>query len=277
MLIWHNGDLIDHSTPRLSPLNAGTLLGHGVFTTLGIWNGIPFAFDRHFARLQRDSERFGLNVPYTEPTLTDALNQLIAENGITRGMARITVTARGDGRWFTAEGSDVSIVAKNLPAPGTNAPLRLTQSRFRMESRRATSGTKSTSYADASLAWREAHERGFDEAVLCNSTGALCEGSRSNLFWARGETLFTPSLDCGPLPGIARELIIEWARERGIVVREGAFSPTELNAADEIFTTSATFGPRTVGAFDEDTYAAPGPLTTLLQTVWSEAVNLIHN
>jgi branched-chain amino acid aminotransferase len=178
------------------------------------------------------------------------------------------------------------IFAKATPAsqsePSTQR-LRLVLSPFRLESRRALSGVKSTSYLDYQLAWQRATRSGFDDAVLCNGNGALCECTRANIFWVRDGRLHTPSLDSGCLPGIARELVLHWATEDGVAIKEGIFSPHELAGADEAFLTSATQGPRAVAwhAINEQDdspheFAAPGSLTVRLQQRWQIAVQGEH-
>jgi branched-subunit amino acid aminotransferase/4-amino-4-deoxychorismate lyase len=104
-------------------------------------------------------------------------------------------------------------------------------------------------------------------------SGALCEGSRSNLFWAREGELFTPSIACGCLPGIAREVVLEAAAQLGVTAREGVFSLQEILNADELFLTSSTNGPRGVAEFhfsdnDSETFPSPAPLTKKLQDWW---------
>ena len=162
-------------------------------------------------------------------------------------------------------------------------PLRLSLSPFRFDARRPLAGIKSTSYLDHQLAWREAVRRGYDEAVVCSSEGALCECARANLFWVVIGELRTPSLDSGCLPGIARALLLEWLPALGLSCREGLYMPHELATADEVFITAATTGPRPVtGFYDavdaapmsgiEHSYAAPGPVTRLLTEKWVDSV-----
>ncbi len=126
------------------------------------------------------------------------------------------------------------------------------------------------------MAWLTARRDGFDEAVLCNQSSALCEASRANLFWSQGGALFTPALDSGCLPGIAREIVIEMAAQHGLPTREGLFSLPELSSAHEVFLTSATTGPRSLAQFYDGSfineYPSPGPVTTQLQALWREFV-----
>jgi branched-subunit amino acid aminotransferase/4-amino-4-deoxychorismate lyase len=210
---------------------------------------------------------------------------VIAANKVENGVLRITLLRRGDGRWNTAEGSDLLVIAKSVQtSTGTMSTqrLQLVLSPFRLEARRALAGLKSTSYLDYQIAWEQATRSGFDEAVLCNGSGALCECARANLFWIRDGFLYTPSVESGCLPGIARELMLGWAHEHGIAVKEGLFSPHELAAADEVFVTSATQGPRAVASFalsaEDDqphNFSAPGNVTTMLQVRWTKAVSVL--
>lgn len=356
MQVWLNGKFEAANSARVDVSSAGLTLGWGVFTTIGVWRKRPFALDRHLARLRCDAARVQIEVVFDDQTLENALLRLIEMNlGSNHardegsnapvqsdGVARITITQRGDGRWNRQQGSDVCVmfqphkkesIAKTEPAAfrrvlqkGSSnqsestfqtttgntsthaAPFaearrtaqarsadestegkveesprfaRLMMSGSRVEARRALCGVKSTSYGDYFFAWREAVARGFDEAVLRNHRGALCECARSSLFWTHHGELRTPSLRCGALPGIARALVLEWAQDDAIPLREGIFSPRELDCAEEIFITSAAQGPRAVGHWNNGalarTLAAPGPLTSHFLHRWSKAVDCSPN
>ena len=278
MILWFNGALMEDSQAQVSVLGAGVLLGWGVFSTIGVRDVKPIAASRHFARLRRDAEKLEIEFPFEDAALFNGLIEVIARNGIENGIARVTVTRRGDGRWNHAGGSDCFMVAHTTP-PAKLSNLRVVLSPYRLDARRALAGVKSTSYMEQQLAWMEAQKRGFDEAIICNQSGAFCEGARSNLFWVQGGELFTPSLACGCLPGIGRELMMEAAAQLGVVVKEGAFSLQELFGADEVFITSATNGPRSIAEFhmgeEHEEYLSPGPLTHRLQQWWSENLDML--
>ncbi len=279
MVIWLNDEIITDKTATVAASAAGLLLGWGVFTTLGIWNGHAFAVERHLARLRRDAAALDIPIAFDDDAIRAALQTVIEQNQVREGHARCTATRRGDGRWNRSGGGDLSIMAAAAEQPAGNAHLRLVLSPYRIEKRRPLSGIKATSYLDYQWAWREAVQRGFQDAVLCNSQGVICECTRANLFWARRNELHTPAPDTGCLPGIAREIILEWAGDMALSVREGVFSIQELAGADEVFVTAATTGPRAVEVFCdawdesgiEHFYGAPGPLTQRLQKRWSDA------
>ena len=67
-LIFHNDRLIPLQEAHLSPGQMGLLMGWGVFTTLRIYEGRPFAFDRHWARMSFDAERLGMNLTRAMPS-----------------------------------------------------------------------------------------------------------------------------------------------------------------------------------------------------------------
>jgi branched-subunit amino acid aminotransferase/4-amino-4-deoxychorismate lyase len=277
MKIWLNGSLLEETSAALPAHNAGTLLGYGVFTTIGIAESRPIWLDRHLQRLRHDSAHLGLEIPISDKVLCDALHELIKANDAANGMARLTVTASGDGRWNKATSSDISVLAMSAPR-AKHQELQLLLSPHRLDSRRPLCGIKSTSYASQQWLWQQAQREGFDEVVLLNENDVVCEGARSNLFWVRNGTLYTPQIATGCLPGIARAQIINWAKDDGVEVQEGSFTLPELLAADEIFLTAATTGPRSVAKLHQstlmqlseagETYLAPGKQTQHFQERW---------
>ena len=100
-------------------------------------------------------------------------------------------------------------------------------------------GVKSTSYAVNIAAEDEAKRRGADDAVFVDDAGIVLEGPTTNMWWRRGETLYTPSLDLGILAGVTRATMLELASGAGYPVEEGRFRLAELAAADEAFTSSS--------------------------------------
>lgn len=274
-MLWLNGELWPDDAP-IAATSAGTLLGWGVFTTIGVWKGRPFALDLHLQRLQHDAAKTQIEYSMSDAIVAQAVQDVLAANNIERGLARITITQRGDGRWNYSSDSDVSIAAQNFPPSARTNNLRVALSPFRLHSRRATSGLKTTSYLDHQLAWMEAQKRGFDEAVLLNEREEICEGARSNIFWVRDQTLCTPHGSSGCLPGIARALLLRWARQEKIETREERFSLDELLAADEVFLSSAATGPRCVREVVGETtkvFAPKGEVSSRLQSRWEDAVN----
>jgi branched-chain amino acid aminotransferase len=96
-------------------------------------------------------------------------------------------------------------------------------------------GKISGAYITSSMAKTEAVESGFDEAILMNSQGKVCEATGMNLFIVRNGTLITPGYDQDILEGITRDSIVQLAQDLGIPVVERAIDKSELLLADEVF------------------------------------------
>jgi 4-amino-4-deoxychorismate lyase len=116
----------------------------------------------------------------------------------------------------------------------------------------------------------EAKARGADDAVFLGSGSVVLEGPTTNLWWRRGRTLFTPTLELGILAGVTRAALLELAPARGYEVREGAFGLGELAAAEEAFTSSSVREVMAVRELD-GTPIALGPAARELQAALREA------
>jgi len=101
-------------------------------------------------------------------------------------------------------------------------------------------GLKTTSYAENVYALAAAKAHGFSEAIFCDTSGRLCEGTGSNIFLVIDDQIVTPSEESGLLRGITRDLVIELARDAGLAVTERDVDPAELWNAEEVFITSST-------------------------------------
>jgi branched-chain amino acid aminotransferase len=266
MIIWLNGALQDDpATAGVSPLDHGLTTGDGVFETLKIVNGQPFAVTKHLERLVVSAT--GLGLP--EPDLTrveEAIAAVVkADPGIAFGRLRITYTAGpsplSSERGTAAPTLFVASHAIERPAP---ASAIITVPWVRNE-RSAVSGLKTTSYAENVLALAYAKERGGSEAIFANTVGNLCEGTGSNIFCVFDGELVTPPLVSGALAGVTRNLVLAWF---GAVERDVPLA--KLAEADEIFLTSTTRDVQAVHRADDRDLAAPGEVTMAVAKVFAE-------
>ena len=194
--------------------------------------------------------------------------QLIEAENIRDGLARISGTKCGDGRWNTSEGAHWSIVvAGGVAASG--ALLRLEVSPFCVAARAPLAGVKTTSYLPYLFAWNEARARGFDEALLLTENSWICEGARASVFWAKDGALYTPSLDCGCLRGVGRAIVLE-----NFAANQGRYSLNNLWDADEAFVVSGAAGVRAVGSLCDGRQTRDwneiGSLTSAIQAIFRQ-------
>jgi branched-chain amino acid aminotransferase len=225
---------------KISVLDHGFTVADGVFETLLISDGKVFALDRHLARLAKSAAGLGISAP-DAPAISAGITQVLEANPkIDFGRLRITLTSGsgplGSDRTSAAPTLVVSI-AQQSPWPASTSVLLVPWTR---NENSPLAGLKTTSYAENVYALDAAKSLGFSEAIFCDTSGRLCEGTGSNIFLVKDDQIFTPSQASGLLRGVTRDLVIEWANESGFVVVERDVDPTELWDADEVFITSST-------------------------------------
>lgn len=255
-VVWVDGRLQDANAPALSPFDHGLLTGDGVFETLKVLAGRPFAVRRHLERLARSAAGIGLALPPADQ-LRSALDEVVRANELDEGRLRVTVTG-GPAPLGSERGTSpptVVIAAGRLPPwPPTTDVCVVPWPR---NERGALAGLKTISYGENVVALAYARERGAGEAVFANLGGRLCEGTGTNVFVVSDGVLRTPPLTSGCLAGVTRDLVLELtdAVEEDLPVEA-------LGDADEAFLTSTTREVQPIRAVGGRVLpTAPGPVT----------------
>ena len=270
--VWINGALVDATTARVSPFDHGLLVGDGVFETIRVYEGQPFAWTRHLDRLAHSAAGLGLTVP-DRAHLRAAADAVLAANAHAEARLRITITGGvaplGSER---GEAGPTVIVASSAVNPWPPS-VRVVVVPWVRNDRGATAGLKTTSYAENVRALAFAHERGASEAIFANTRDELCEATGSNVFVVRDGALATPPGSSGCLLGVTRALVLELAPTLGLTVDERPLPLDALRDADEAFLTSTTREVQPIAAVGESTLpAVPGPVTSALAAAFTDLV-----
>jgi branched-chain amino acid aminotransferase len=238
MKTWVNGELTAGDAAAIRADDRGLLVGDGVFETMKVIGGTPFALTRHLDRLRRSADGMFLAIP-PDADLRAAVIETLAANAseLPGGDARLRITVTGGpGPMGSARGSAApTLIVTTGKLPAYSGPARVVTVPWPRTERAATAGIKTTSYADNVVALAYAHERGGDEAIFPNTLGRLCEGSGTNVFVGIGGQLLTPPLSAGCLAGVTRALLLEWTD-----AREADLPLSALAEADEAFLASTT-------------------------------------
>ena len=228
MKFWVGGRVVPEEHAAVPVLDHGFTVGDGVFETLKTVTDasvgvVPFAMDRHIARLSRSAA--GMGMAMADPDeLRDALLAVCAANPelAEGGRLRVTLTS-GTGPLGSERnsGSSTLVVAASRSSRWP-AATTLALSPWPRNERSPLAGLKSTSYAENVLALAHAKSLGAGEALLGNLAGEVCEGTGSNVFIVSDGRISTPPLASGCLAGITRALVLEWCADAGIEIEQTA-------------------------------------------------------
>lgn len=269
-----NGCLLPVEEVRLSPGQAGLLTGWGLFTTIRIVEGVPFAFERHWKRLRRDAERTHCPFPFDEATVHAQLDALLEANQVREGAARIYMVYNTAGFWRSDEPFPaVDLLLSSADLPAYREPSRLALREHGRHAASPLAGVKTTAWLNNVWNLYEAQQAGLDEVVLMNERGEAAECTAANIFCAREGRVFTPPLSSGCLEGVTRGILLEMSAQTGIVVEERTLRPDDLFTADEVFLSSTNRNLLAVGEIAGHRIAqAPGPIMTRLDQAFDAYV-----
>jgi branched-chain amino acid aminotransferase len=272
--VFHNESLLPVEKVRLSPGQAGLICGWGLFTTLKIFKGEAFAYERHWRRLEKDAAIIRLPMPYTAAKVRVHLHEVIRANYITEGCARIYLVYNTANSWQSDEQfPQVDLIIYTAALPHYVEPVRLALREHGRHAASPLSGVKTTSWLNNVWAVAEAAKDGFDEVALLNERGEVAECTSANIFAVKEGKVLTPPLNSGCLEGVTRGILMEIAPEAGVAFAEQALRPEDLYTADEVFISSTNRNLIGVGEIAGNKIAhAPGPVTHRLNDLFDAYV-----
>jgi branched-chain amino acid aminotransferase len=281
MWIFLNDRFVPKERATVSVFDHGFLYGDGVYETLRAYDGRIFRLTSHLARLMRSARLISLDPPIPEKDWPALLHEALQRNHLTDAYIRITIS-RGEGEIGLdpdlCRHPTVVVIAKPLPV----YPPKLYQEGVKLAAvsvrRNLPSALsphiKSLNFLNNILAKQQATRAGAFDGLMLNAEGHLAESTTSNLFFVRGGRLCTPSVSCGILDGITREVILLLAGEQQIPAEEGCYTPAVLRQADECFLTNTTMELMPVREVDNYPMGSgkPGTLTADLRRLFSSSL-----
>ncbi|MBI3696228.1 MAG: aminotransferase class IV, partial [Acidobacteria bacterium] len=209
-LVLYNDRIVPATEKILTPGQLGLLSGWGVFTTLRIYDGVAFEFERHWARMSKDAKLMRVPMPLDREQAREWIRELIRANHAENAAARMCIVRNQGGFWEgpgISNAADLIVLTSNLKVWG--ASMRLTVARNARHAASIFAGAKILSWAH-NLTWvEEAQNRGFDEVILLNERDEVAECTSANIFAVIGGNTYTPPLPSGCLPGVTRLVLLE--------------------------------------------------------------------
>jgi D-alanine transaminase len=240
-LLWLNGKVLPLADGTISVEDRGFQFADGIYEALRIYNGQPFALDKHLARLHRSCLGIDLPPPPNLPSLGHQMLDLIAQSAITDGMLYVQITrgpAPRNHAFPPAASPTILFYVRPLPPPpppATAAPISLHSV---PDIRWQKCWVKSIALLPNVLAKNQALAANADEAVYVENDH-VNEASSANLFAVIHGELVTPPIGEKVLPGITRAILLDLARATDIRTAERPLPLTQALCADEIFITSS--------------------------------------
>jgi branched-chain amino acid aminotransferase len=237
--IFHNDRIVPIEQARLSPGQTGLLNGWGLFTTMRIFQGEAFAYERHWRRLEKDAGRIRMPFPFDPRQVRRQLGELLNANQVVEGTARIYMIYNRVGFWQADEAMpDVDLILCTAGLPPHPEQARLNIAKNGRHAASPLAGVKVTSWLNNVWHLAEAQSQGWSEVVLLNERGEVAECTTANIFCVKDGKVSTPPLTSGCLEGVTRGLLLEIAPRAGVPLVERTLMPEDLFSADEVFITS---------------------------------------
>ncbi|MBU3959069.1 MAG: aminotransferase class IV [Candidatus Omnitrophica bacterium] len=238
-IVFLNGKFILKEQAQLPLISPGFLYGWGLFETMRAYNNKIIYFNEHLERIKNASKLINIRFPYALARLKDYIEQTVRINGFKDTYVRLTL-------WKNLERITDTLIAarryKPFSAKKHKQGFSCLVSGFRQQENSFLARLKTTNRLFYQLAYLQAKEKGFDEAIILNNRGYISEASRSNLFMIKDKEVLTPALECGCLGGITQRVICDLAKRHNIKIRRGNFTLQDLYAADAAFLTNSLMG-----------------------------------
>ena len=279
-----NGEYVPLGDAKVGIMTHALHYGTAVFEGIrGNWNPehetmYIFKLREHYERLLRGCKMLCIEVPYTAQELSDITVEVVERSGYTQDVyirpvayksqemvANLNLKALSDGffclavpfgNYIDTDGAISCCVASYRRIDDTMVPPRFKLSGL---------------YLNSILAKTDAIAAGFEEAIMLNMDGHVCEGTGENIFFVHGDTVATPTIESNVLPGITRDTIIGLLKgELGMKVEERLVDRSELYTADEVFLTGTAAHVQGVGKVDHRPVGSGGvgPVTRKLQDMY---------
>ena len=280
--IWYDGKMVPWREATTHVLTHTLHYGLGVFEGVRCYQTVAgpaiFRLRDHTERLFRSAQIFGMKIPYDKDELDQAQKECVQRNRLESCYLRPIAFYGSKAMGVAAKSNPVRVAIAAWPwgaylgTDGLEKGIRVKTSSFTHHHPNITmcNAKAVCNYAVSILANQEATHDGYEEAMLLDPQGFVCQGSGENVFLVRDGKLHTPDLSGGALNGITRTTIMTFAEELKIPVIERRITRDEFYIADEAFFTGTAAEVTPVRELDDRPIGTgkPGPITTSMQETY---------
>lgn len=264
-MMWfnYNGKLFKENDAVIGVANRGVRYGDGLFETMKMQNGKIIFANEHFARLWKGLLTLQFDIPkhFTPEKLTEEITALAVKNKHEKA-ARLRLTIiRGNGGLYDAVNHKPNYLIETWPLPDNSNTLNtngLVLGIYKdvMKSCDALSNIKHNNYLPYVMAALYAKKQQWNDAVILNTNGTICETTIANIFFIKDSIVFTPALSEGCVAGIIRQELISFLKNNNYTVKQTAITQNALADADEVFITNAIYNIRWIQNINNKQYSS---------------------
>lgn len=286
--IWMDGELVPWDQAQIHVLSHGLHYGTGVFEGIRCYptsggGAAIFRLRDHVRRLLNSAHICMFEVPFTQEQIEEACRQVVTKNNLVDGCYIRPLLFMGYGAMgLAASNNPIQLVVAAwrwgayLGEEGIKNGIRCQISSYRRPRGDAmlAKGKITGQYINGILAKRAAIRAGYQEAILLDAQGFVCEGSGENLFMVERGRVRTPFLGEAILGGITRETVLTLLEDENVPLYTGPFTRDELYCADEVFLTGTAAEITPVREIDDRAIGTgkPGPITSRVRELYGAIV-----
>ena len=273
----YNGKFLKEGNTIIGADSRALRYGDGLFETMKIKNGKIELVDEHFARLWKGMQILQFDVPkYFSPEKLEEQIIALAKKNTHQSGARVRLSIiRGDGGLFDAKNHTPNFIIQTWPLPEGNGEWNsngLVAGIYNdvKKSCDILSNLKHNNYLPYVLAALQAKKEKWNDAILLNAAGNICDSTIANIFLVKDKIIYTPALSEGCVAGVMRQALLQFLRANNYQLEERVITQVELFAADEVFFTNSMYNIRWVQSIADVDYA-----NTLTQKIYATFVPTI--
>ncbi len=286
--LWMNGTMVEQPDAKVHVLTHSLHYGMAVFEGVRAYQTADkrtaiFRLKDHTDRLLGSAKIFQMDVPFDAATLEQAHKDVVKQNNLAEAYIRPLIWVGAEKLGLSSHGNSINAMVAAwhwgayLGDEGIQNGIRVKTSSYTHHMPNVTmcKAKASSNYPVSIMANQEVTRNGYDEAILMDPQGFVCQGAGENLFLVKNGELHTPDLSGGALDGITRRTILQFAADLGIKVIERRITRDEFYLADEIFMTGTAAEVTPIREYDDRTIGngGRGELTEKLQTLYFDVVH----
>lgn len=286
--LWMNGTMVEQPDAKVHVLTHSLHYGMAVFEGVRAYQTADnrtaiFRLKEHTERLLGSAKIFQMDVPFDAATLEQAHKDVVKQNNLAEAYIRPLIWVGAEKLGLSSRDNSINAMVAAwhwgayLGEEGIKNGIRVKTSSFTHHMTNVTmcKAKASSNYPVSIMANQEVTRNGYDEAILMDPQGYVCQGAGENLFLVKDGVLHTPDLAGGALDGITRRTIIQFADDLGIKVVERRITRDEFYLADEIFMTGTAAEVTPIREYDDRIIGngGRGELTEKLQTLYFDVVH----